>query len=255
MSGGSAKRGARCSQALVLSAVLANLGAVALKPKSFPLAILGVQVDVPVKLSFDMNTEGEAVAVQLAAEANLGYLQEKALDVARALPVPKGNCDRNGINPVVNSIDAASISPSENVAIVVITGHVTAWVCAKAAGFKTEGPKDSVTLTARIRPVVIDGKQIGLQLATPVTVKTGNALTGEVVSLFTGDINGSITNTLTNALNTDQARAKLPKLAGFEGTIKDATFAADGDKLLIRAHAYARMNSDTLSTLLEAATK
>jgi hypothetical protein len=128
---------------------------------------------------------------------------------------------------------------------------------AKPAGIvmKTEGPSDSVSISAPVRVSVVDGKQLGLQLAGPVTVKTGNALTEDPVRLFTGDISASITSALTNALNADQARAKLPSLPGLEATIKDAAFASNGDTLLIRAHGNARMTSDTFNSLLDTMSK
>jgi hypothetical protein len=238
-------------------ASIASLSAVTLKPKAFPLKVLGVQVDLPATIAFDMKTEGDAVVLQLSAEANLKNLQDAALQIARALPVPRGNCDREGVNPVVNSIDNASISPSGDTAVVAISGHVTAWACIKPAGIvmKTEGPHDSVSITAPVRIFVTDGKQLGLQLAGPVTVKTGNALTAEAIQLFTGDISASITKALTNALNADEARAKLPSLPGLEAAIKDAAFAADGNALLIRAHGSARMTSDTFNSLLDTLSK
>ncbi|MCA6108050.1 hypothetical protein [Bradyrhizobium cenepequi] len=231
----------------------ASLCAVTLKPKTFPVKMLGIQGDLPVTIAFDMKTEGDAVALQLGAEASLKSLQDNALQIARALPVPRGNCDRQGINPVVNSIDEASIAPSGDTAVVAIKGHVTAWVCAKPAGItvKTEGPRDSVSISAKVRVAVIDGKQLGLQLAGPVTVKTGSTLTQEAIRLFTGDISASITNALTNALSTEEARAKLPSLPGLEGSITDASFASDGGTLLIRAHGNARMTSETFNSLLD----
>lgn len=240
-----------------LSASVIAAGAIALKPKTFPLTVLGVTIGVPVTISFDMKTEADAVAVQLSAEASLKGLQDKALDIARALSVPKGNCDRTGVNPVVNSIDNASIDPVGDTAVVTIGGHLTAWICVKPAGItmKTEGPRDSVTITAPVRISIIDGKQVGLQLAAPVTVKAGSALTGEAVHLFAGDISASITSSLTGALNSDQARAKLPTLAGLDGTITDAAFAADGSTLLIRAHGSARMTGETFDSLLASVSK
>jgi hypothetical protein len=119
-----------CKTGLTLglaTASIASLNAVTLKPKTFPLKVLGVQVDLPVMIGFDMKTEGDAVALQLSAEASLRNLQDDALQIARALPVPRGNCDPQGVNLVVNSIDEASISPSGDTAIVAISGHVTAW--------------------------------------------------------------------------------------------------------------------------------
>jgi hypothetical protein len=240
-----------------LSVSVISVAAVTLKPKSFPLTVLGITLDIPVSISFDMQTDGDAVVVKLSAEANLKNFQDRALDIARALPVPKGNCDRTGVNPVVNSIDSASINPAGDTAVITIGGHVTAWICLKPAGVtvKTEGPQDDVTITAPVRISIINGKQVGLQLAAAVTVKTGNALTEEAVHLFAGDMSAKITAALTNALNSDQARAKLPNLAGLDGSINDAAFAADGGTLLIRAHGNARMTGETFNSLLDSASK
>jgi hypothetical protein len=65
--------------------------AIDLKPKAFPLAILGVRVTIPVTISFDAKTEGDRLALRVRAEGNLKDVQDKALDIARALPVPEGN--------------------------------------------------------------------------------------------------------------------------------------------------------------------
>jgi hypothetical protein len=243
--------------AALVTASLVGAGGVTLKPKTFPLKVLGVQADLPVAISFDMKSEGDAVALQLNAEANLRNLQDNALQIARALPVPRGNCDHEGINPVVNSIDDASISPANDTAVVTIKGHVTAWGCAKILGVtaKTEGPRDSVSISATVRVAIVGGKQLSLQLVGPAMVKTGNALTAEAINLFTGDINDKLTNALKDALNADQARAKLPNLPGLDGTITDAAFAANGDTLLIRARGNARMTSETFNNLLDSISK
>jgi len=97
-------------------------------------------------------------------QASLKEVQEKALEIARVIPVPRGNCDRDGVNPVVNSIDSASIAPAGTNAVVTMSGHVTAWVCAHPLGatVKTIAASDSVTLTATLQISVIDQKQIGV---------------------------------------------------------------------------------------------
>jgi hypothetical protein len=97
---------------LLCTTLTTSASAFDLKPKVFPLTVLGVKVDIPVTISFDANTEGDALALHVRAQANLKGAQDKALDIARAIPVPRGNCDRNGANPVVNSIDSASIAPA-----------------------------------------------------------------------------------------------------------------------------------------------
>ena len=231
--------------------------AVTLKPKNLPLSVLGVQISVPVTVSFDAQTTNDHVILRLTVEGNLQDLQDKALTVARALPVPKGNCDRTGVNPVVNSIDMASIAPAEANANVTIGGHVTAWICSKIVGqtIKTTGPSDSVQLGAQIAIDVVDKNKVGLRLAGPATIKTGNALTKEAIDLLGINISDSITDALTNALDTSQAQAVFPSIQGVVVVISDATFAANGSTLLVRAHGTADMNSDSFSALLDALSK
>jgi hypothetical protein len=244
--------------ALVLAAVDApSGGAMELKPKPFPLMIFGVRVAIPVTISFDMQTAGDSLNLQLRAEGNLKDIQDKALEIARALPVPKGNCDREGVNPVVNSIDSASITPRDNTAVVAIAGRVTAWACAKVLGssIKTETVSDSVALTAPVEILIVDGKQLRLKLASTVSVKTGNALTAEVANLLAGDISASITSALASALNANEARASVPNVPGLEVNIQNAQFAADGNVLLVRANGTARMSSESFSTFLGLLTK
>jgi hypothetical protein len=245
------------SGALAIAVALVTIGAppggaMELKPKAFPLMILGVRVVIPVTISFEMQTAGDSLNLQIKAEGNLKDIQDKALDIARALPVPRGNCDRIGINPVVNSIDSASITLRGNAAVVAITGRVTAWACAKVFGseVKTETVSDSVALSAPVEIVVVDQKQLGLKLAGPVSVNTGNALTAEVADLLTGDVSASITSALARALDANEARAGVPNVPGLEATIANAEFAADGNVLLVRATGTARMSSEAFSNLL-----
>jgi hypothetical protein len=179
----------------------------------------------------------------------------KALEIARALPVPKGNCDRDGVNPVVDSIDSASITARDNTAVAAIAGRVTAWACAKVLGIKTETVSDSVALTAPVEILVVDQKQLGLKLAGSVGVKTGNGLTAEVANLLAGDVSASITSALANALNANEARASAPNVPGLEVNIQNAQFAADGNVLLVRANGTARMSSESFSTFLGLLTK
>jgi hypothetical protein len=235
----------------VLATTLAA-SAIDLKPKVFPLTVLGVKVGVPVTISFDANTVGDVLAAQVRAQASLKEVQDKALDIARAIPVPRGNCDRDGINPVVNSIDSASIAPAGTNAVVTISGRVTAWVCAHPLGatVKTIAASDRVTLTATVQIIVIDGKQVGLRLAGPVSVTTGHALTAEVANLLAGDISASITAQLANALNASEARAGLPDLPGLVANIQSAQFAGEGPELLVRATGTARMSGEAFNNLL-----
>jgi len=238
---------------VIAATLAASASAVDLKPKVFPLTVLGVEADVPVTISFDANTEGDALALQVRAQASLSGLQDKALDIARAIPVPRENCDRNGVNPVVDSIDNASIAPAGSNAVVTISGHVTAWICEHPLGatVKTIAASDSVTVTATVEIAVIDQKQISLQLAGPVTVTTGHALTAEVANLLAGDISASLTSQLSNALDASAARASLPNLSGLVVNIQSAQFAEQNSELLVSAVGSARMSADAFNSLLD----
>ena len=93
---------------------------------------------------------------------------------------------------------------------------------------KTIAASDSVTLAAPLEIIIIDQKQIGLQLAGPVSVTPGHALTSEVASLLAGDISASIASQLAKAFYASEARARLPNLPGLEGNVQSAQFAGQG---------------------------
>jgi hypothetical protein len=228
--------------------------AVDLEPKSFPLTVLGVGIQIPVIVSFEAHTEGDLLLVQLKAQGDLADLQKNALNIARAIPVPKGNCDRNGVNPVVNSIDAASITPSADTAVISLKGRVTAWGCAHPAGItvKTILASDDIELMARVQIIVIDQKRIGLKLVAPVSVTAAGALTTEAVNLLAGDVSSSITASLQKALDASEAKTSLPNLPGFDPTIEHAAFAEDGPTLLVKADGSAKLTASTFSSLLAA---
>jgi hypothetical protein len=167
--------------------------------------------------------------------------------------MPTYNCARDGINPVVNSVDSASITPGTNAtAIVAISGHVTAWGCTHAFGsaIKTTIASDSVSISAPLAIEVIDQQQIGLKLAGPVSVMTGHAIAAEVAQLLSGDIDTSLAAVLADAPNASEARAKMPQLAGLKVTVEDAAFAASGNDLLVRVRGTAHMGSAAFNTLL-----
>jgi hypothetical protein len=178
---------------LLSMAFAGSVKAVDLRPKSLPLSVLGVRIEIPVTASFDVSSAGDGLVLQVRLQGNLKALQDKALDIARDIPMPRDNCVRTGLNPVVNSIDSASITPAGNMAIIAIAGQVTAWVCAHPFNttVKTIAASDSVRLSAPVTAVVVDQKQVGLRLADPVSVTTGHALTAEVASLLAGDISAS----------------------------------------------------------------
>ncbi|MGC2074994.1 MAG: hypothetical protein WA728_02970 [Xanthobacteraceae bacterium] len=220
-----------------------------LRPKNFPLTILGVRVEIPVTISFEAQTVGGELAVRVRAQGNLKGIQDKALEIARSIPMPSDNCARTGVNPVVNSVDSASIAPAGSTAVIAIGGHVTGWTC--VGPLKTVIGADSVTLSVPVQVNVVDQREVGLKLAGPVTVTTGHSLTEQVANLLAGDVSASITTQLASALDATQARATLPSLPGLDVIVQEAEFASNGNDLQVNASGMARMSSDAFNTLLQ----
>src|SRR5208282_5049024 len=184
-------------------------------------------------------------------------IQDKALIIARGLPVPSDNCSHNGLNPVVNSIDSASITPTGKTVVVAIAGHVTAWACEHPLGatVKTIVGSDTVTLSAPIEIQVVDQGQIGVQLAGTVTATPQHALTAEVTNLLAVDINALMTTALAKALDASGARASLPALPGLVLTAREAQFSKDGTVLLADADGTAHMGNVAFNALLDLMSK
>jgi hypothetical protein len=224
-------------------------------PKVFLLKVVGISVEIPVSASLDVRTQSDALIAQISAVGDLKSLQDKALEISRALPLPKDNCARNGISVVVNSIDQASITPSGVAAVVTLSGHVTAWACKRnvplVGDAKTELASDSVTASVRVELVVVDQNQIGLKLAGPLSITPGHTLTAEAARIFAGDFNALLEAQLSSALDASSARASVPSLAGLEATIEHAEFMDDGAKLTIRANGTAKMNSIAFNRILQ----
>jgi hypothetical protein len=225
--------------------------------KTFPLSILGVAVKIPVALSFQANTEDGTLAVQLSAVSDLKEMQDRALEIARKLPVPTGNCDRKGVNVVINSIDDAEITPDGQAAVIELAGHVTVWGCADLFGndVKTIVVSDNVRVVAAVELVVVGGKEIHLKLSRPAEFMTGNALTADAARMFLGDLNAKLSSALSGIFDAHEARATLPELPGADLTIAQAAFAAKGSVLTLQASGSGRLKSEAFNRALEFLTK
>lgn len=171
--------------------------------------------------------------------------------------MPVGNCDRKGLNVVVNSIDDAKIAPEGHAAVIELAGHVTVWGCTGLFGrdAKTIVVSDSVRVTLAVELVVIGGKEIRLKLSRPAEFTTGNALTAEAARVFLGDLNAKLSSALKEMLDARQARAALPELAGADLTIADATFGPAGSVLTVQAKGNGTLNSEAFNRALEFLTK
>jgi len=251
-------RPSRLGVSLIFAVAMWGLAhAVDLKPKRFPLKILGVAVDIPVTISFDVQSNADALMMQVRALGDFRSVQDKALEIVRKMPVPRDNCARDGINVVVDSIDSTSITPSGKTAVVDLGGGVTVWGCAGLFGqkVKTIAFSDSVNISFPVEVVIVDQRQVGLRLAAPVSLKTGHRLTAEAARLLLGDLNAWLTAELSKILDAHDARAGIPPLSGLDATIERAEFAQNGTTLMLSAAGSGRMNGVAFNTLLELFTK
>jgi hypothetical protein len=238
---------------LPLLFVVLPAGAVDIKRKDVPLVILGVPVTIAVTGSFETRLEKDALLIQLKANGNLKDVQDKALQIAQKLPLPKDNCAHKGVNAVVDSIDGAAITPEGTTAVVELTGHVTAWGCVDLFGndAKTKVASDSVTVTVPVELVVVDRKEVRLKLSRPAELKTGHKLSGDAARVLLGDVNAKLSSMLAGMFDAREARASLPDLPGSEVFIEDAQFAAEDQVLIVRASGNGRLSNDAFNRLLE----
>lgn len=221
-------------------------------PENLPLTVAGVAVQIPVAGTLDVRTDADAMAVKASATGDLHAIQDQALAIARGLRLPHDPCAHKGLNVIVNSIDAAKITPVKATAVVDLSGHVTIWLCKKILGemVKAEIASDSVAISAPVELFAPSPQAVGLRLAGPATLKTGDALTTQAASALVGDVNAALTVQLSKLLNADRARAALPPMPGLDARIESAAFAQDGAKLTVRASGRATMKSPAFAALL-----
>ena len=221
-------------------------------PKTLPLKVAGVTVEIPVAGSLDVHTDADALNVKASASGDLQAIQDNALAIARGLRLPHEACARNGVNVVVNSIDAAAITPAKTSVVIDLSGHVALYACTKVLGspLKTKLAEDSVSISAPVELYLPTPNSVALRLAGTATVATGRPATMEAASAFLGDVNAALSAQLGKLLDTERARAALPALPGLDVDMESATFAQDGKKLLVKASGRARMSVEGFAALL-----
>jgi len=221
-------------------------------PKSLPLTVAGVPVEIPVVGSLDVRTDAAAIALKASATGDLQSIQDHALAIARGLRLPRDHCAHKGLNVVVDSIDEATITPLNTSAVVDLSGHASVWVCTKILGapLKTQIASDSVSISVPVELFLPNPQTIALRLSGPATIKTGDTLTTEVASAVVGDVNAALTAQLSKLLDTARARAVVPPLPGLDVTIDNAAFAQDGPRLTVRASGRATMTSVAFASFL-----
>jgi hypothetical protein len=221
-------------------------------PKSLPLKVAGVMVEIPVTGSLDVHTDAETLAVKVSASGDLQAIRDNAIDIARGLRLPHEPCAHNGVNVVVNSIDAAAITPAKTTVVIDLSGHVALYACTKVLGspLKTRLAEDSVSISAPVELYLPTPSSVALRLAGTAVITTGRPATMEAASAFLGDVNAALSAQLSKLLDAERARAALPSLPGLDVEIESATFAEEGGKLMVRASGRARMSAEGFAALI-----
>jgi hypothetical protein len=238
---------------LVLGGLSLPAQALDIGPRSVPVKILGITVNIPVTASLDMHTDADRMALDLAATGDLQGLQDKALEIARKLPLPNDPCRRKGPNMVVDSVDSAHIRANGDAAVLDISGHMTAWVCAKVLGeeIKTKLAADTVAITIPVELYAPTPRQVALRVKGSAEIRTGNPDTLEAASAILGDVNARLTKAISKELASDKAQAVVPDIPGLEVRIDKAAFAEDQGKLLVKTHVEGHATSDAVNGLLD----
>ena len=237
---------------IVLGGALSPARALEVGPKSLPLTVAGVPVQIPVLGSLEVHTGAADITVKASATGDLQAIQDHALAVARALRLPREHCARKGLNVVVNSIDRAAITPHDRSVVVELSGHAAVWGCKKILGsmLETQIASDTVTISAPVELFLPNPQTVALRLSGPATIKTGDPLTAQAAEVFVGDVNTALTRQLSKLLDTSRARAAVPPMPGLDVTIEDAAFVQQGPKLMVRARGRATMTSEALASFL-----
>ncbi|MDQ0392428.1 hypothetical protein [Labrys monachus] len=250
---------ARGAASLLLLTGLAGAPAAALDlgPRIVPVKILGLQLPIPLTVSLDMHTEADRVAVDLKATGNLAALQAHALEIARRLPLPEDTCRHKGVNLVINSIDDAHIGAVGDTAVIDMSGHATAWACAKVLGakVKTKLVADTVSITLPVELYTPTPRQVALRVKGEATIRTGNPDTQEAAAAILGDLNARLTAAIAKALDSEKAQAAVPDIPGLDVTIDKAVFAEDHGDLHVNAHVEGQATSEAVNGLLEMMSK
>ena len=221
-------------------------------PKSIPLTIAGVPVEIPLSGTFDAKTDSTALELKGSATGDLQAIQDNALAIAKAINLPHDNCARNGLNIVVKSIDGATIAPLHDGVAVEISGRAAVWACAKMLGepLRSMIVEDSFVVIAPLELYLPNPQTVALRLTGPAKLKTGSSLTKEAAKLFVHDVNAALSAQIDKLLDMARARAAAPTLPGLDVHIASAAFGHKGSKLTVRASGKATMSSEAFTSLL-----
>lgn len=220
---------------------------------SIPLDIAGVDVEIPVTATLDAKTGASALELKGTVKGDLQSIQDNALAIAKGIKLPRDNCARNGLNIVVESIDAATIAPLREGVAIEVSGRAGVWACAKMFGepLKTMIVEDSFVLLAPVELYLPNPRTIALRLTGSAKLKTNGSLTKDAANLFVRDINAALTAQIDKLLDTARARATAPALPGLEIHIVSAALGHQGAKLTVQASGSAKMSSEAFTALLD----
>jgi hypothetical protein len=213
-------------------------------PKSFPIGVLGVRLQVPVHGTYTAQPDGDSVHVTVTAHGDLASVQAHALDLARALRMPPAGCGHKALSATLTHVDSARIVADGALARIEISGDMAAAFCKKILGLQIVGTLEHqrVSMTAPVELYARDPHSVGLRLAGRAELKAQGPI-GDAARDFEGNLNDLLTKRLQGALDSKAAHASLPALPGVDLTIDRASLEQQGDKLGVVTEAHGSINT------------
>src|SRR5579871_3895757 len=87
---------------MALAAALSRpAAALDLGPKDLPLKVAGLVIAIPANAALDLQAAADGVHFKAVAKGDLQPIQDKALEIARRLPLPRDKCAKRGVSIVV----------------------------------------------------------------------------------------------------------------------------------------------------------
>ncbi len=213
----------------------------------FPITISGIAVTLSADADLDIHTTPDQVMVDGNAIIDLSDLQKQALPLAQTIALPKDNkCNAAS----VNSIDAASITPSGDAAHIKLDGNITGYFCKKVLGVEVDGQKSS-NMTAEADIVAQAAEDhVGLALRGNVDAHASNDLVKALMSVFGSAVTNSLSASVAHALDGTQISTSIPTLPDLVIHLSDVSFFGDGPTLKLRAKIAASIGPQGLTQLL-----
>lgn len=224
--------------------------AIDIEPRPVVVTLFDVPVEMPVRATLTFVDAPGQLTVGVKVLANLAGLQSNFLAIAGRLPLPSDNCERHGVNPVVDSIDQASLAVDGKNALVSLSGRVTLWGCAEVFGsdVKTELDSSDVRIDFVVSAASGEDGAVRLVLVGSPTASFGNDAAKALAALFSEKVKSLLGDALSSAL--DATEIALPAVDGASLKVVSAEFGAAGEQLTVTIEATASATSVGLGHII-----